>query len=1682
MNKRFYSIKVKNPKLIASFCLLFFALIFQSSLVAQTTLYSESMDNNTGAVPTPNSILNHETNGNFDEVGLTYSGTGDMRSTLPSSGYGTASGGFNVLLNNTGETFIIDGLDLSSCLSNIVISFGVNKSTNAADGSRLSLQYSTTGVAGPYTTIDFPLLPTGSGTATGYYYIATSSIIPSDVTTLRFASTDATAYRIDDILIACNTAACVPPTFITQPIDKSVCEQDNFELYAPAEGTNPITYQWQVDMGSGFVNLTDDATYMGSIEDTLKVTSVIGTMDGYIYRCIATEGTCADTSNISTLNIDVVPTPTITAGGPTTFCQGGSVILTSSSTSGNLWDNAAGSTTQSIIVSQSGDYTVKVTVGLCSKNSAPTTITVEDPHFSVGTVDHPTLCGTTDGTIELLGNQAGDVSYRTYSDFYPTDPLIPSVTQPATLTYSLNGLIRGNWEITFTTPNGCVFKDSVLLTATLPVPTITGGINTLDPQYRAQFCAPDSIELTSSSLTDNTWQRYSNGTWTDFASTQSIIINVTDTVRVSVTSGPCTEVSDTAFILVNRQPVISANAVGAGSLDPTSCGNNDGIIQIVGDTLGLLTWKGGINNVNANNPATDLENAPNTFDITGLKAGLYKIAIFDGTCTSDTITFTLSDPGAPATPVITNTTPLTFCDGGSVDLSITTVIGETYTWYNGTTQVQLDAGTGLAVTYTATSSGSYYVTAQIGLCVSTSNPVTVVENPYPAVPVISSSDSNDSICTGTSLTLTSTLGSAYLWSPNNETTRSITVNAGGDYTVSVTENGCTSTSVIKTISENDSTALVFGTINNPSICGSADATAQILDLKESDENTGDLTWTGPTSGSATGMSLSFVMTSLSSGTYDVTINTPLGCIGYAQLNIVDPITVPTISLATNDTVDFCKGGDVTLISSSSVGNQWTWNGNPIAGATGQTFTTDSSGVYAVQVTIGTCTTPSLDTIVTAIPLPVITTGTLTSPTQCGFQDGIIEIIGTGTGDLSWTGKMTGDSLGLDFTANINIGSLFAGDYIFSFDNGTCTSLPLNVTLNETSVPATPTVTASGATTFCDDNGANSVTLTASFTSGSYRWSNGVTGVDNITVNQSSNYYVVVTEGACSDSSDVINVTVINNPLAPTIVANGATTFCDGGSVVLTASTATGILWSTTEITQSITVSDPISVNAIIQENGCNSDPSNTITIVENPIPVISLGLATNPSTCNGSDGSILISGTATGNLTWSGQMTGSASGALPLTASNLTAGTYTFTFNDGNCPSNVVTTTLSDPSAPAVPTITVVNGDPIEFCQGGSVTLRSSASSGNSWNTIPAVTTRNLVVTQSGTYFVTVTNASMCSSVSAPITVTVNPIPATPTIIAQGATTFCTGGSVNLAASVGNGVLWSNGSTNQTISVNTTGCLTVTITENGCTSAPSAATCVTVNPNPPVPVITSNNGTNFSFCEGGSLQLTSSAAAGNVWSNSTVSAPQVSQSQTVNANGTYSVTVTNNGCSSTSLPVTVSEKNTPVATLPPYNQLCDTLNPFTLNQGVASDFTVGVGITTGYTVDGTAATTFDPAVGPGTYNVVFTVTEAGCSDTDSQTITVVDCQPVTADINENSTSSFMVYPNPTSSEITITGDKLNHINQILVIDGLGRTVLTQDVTSTTIKIDMSSLANGMYSLVIKENNSFKSIERVQVSK
>ena len=96
-------------------------------------------------------------------------------------------------------------------------------------------------------------------------------------------------------------------------------------------------------------------------------------------------------NNTATITVSTPPsTPTISAGGPTTFCAGGSVTLTSSSATGNQWFLGGvaigGATGQTYSANASGSYTVVVTT--CSSvSSAATNVTVNAlPTITPGTI------------------------------------------------------------------------------------------------------------------------------------------------------------------------------------------------------------------------------------------------------------------------------------------------------------------------------------------------------------------------------------------------------------------------------------------------------------------------------------------------------------------------------------------------------------------------------------------------------------------------------------------------------------------------------------------------------------------------------------------------------------------------------------------------------------------------------------------------------------------------------------------------------------------------------------------------------------------------------------------------------------------------------------------------------------------------------------------------------------------------------------------------------------------------------------------------------------------------------------------------------------------------------------------------------------------------------------------------
>jgi hypothetical protein len=79
---------------------------------------------------------------------------------------------------------------------------------------------------------------------------------------------------------------------VTSPANLTVIYPANARFGVKATGSG-LTYQWQVNTGSGFTDITDGGVYSGSGTDTLKLLSPAVSMTGYRYRAIVT-GTCGD--------------------------------------------------------------------------------------------------------------------------------------------------------------------------------------------------------------------------------------------------------------------------------------------------------------------------------------------------------------------------------------------------------------------------------------------------------------------------------------------------------------------------------------------------------------------------------------------------------------------------------------------------------------------------------------------------------------------------------------------------------------------------------------------------------------------------------------------------------------------------------------------------------------------------------------------------------------------------------------------------------------------------------------------------------------------------------------------------------------------------------------------------------------------------------------------------------------------------------------------------------------------------------------------------------------------------------------------------------------------------------------------------------------------------------------------
>ncbi|MFN8239077.1 MAG: T9SS type A sorting domain-containing protein [Chitinophagales bacterium] len=208
------------------------------------------------------------------------------------------------------------------------------------------------------------------------------------------------------------------------------------------------------------------------------------------------------------------------------------------------------------------------------------------------------------------------------------------------------------------------------------------------------------------------------------------------------------------------------------------------------------------------------------------------------------------------------------------------------------------------------------------------------------------------------------------------------------------------------------------------------------------------------------------------------------------------------------------------------------------------------------------------------------------------------------------------------------------------------------------------------------------------------------------------------------------------------------------------------------------------------------------------------------------------------------------------------------------------------------------------ICSGSGVQIGISPVAGNTYSWSPTSGLSNSGIsnpitnnTSTQTYTLTVTNTANCTSTDQ-VVVTIKPLPNTILSVSP-SNTVCSGDAVTLTASGASSYVWSpaGSGTTQVINPSATVTYTITGTTNGCDK--SATQTITVKPVPNVATLTQRNDTLFS-------SVTVAGASYKWYKNGTLVSTTAVPNYKITSTGNYTLTITNNGCSSTSAIFVVS--------------------------------------------------------------------------------------------------------------------------------------------------------------------------------
>jgi len=899
---------------------------------------------------------------------------------------------------------------------------------------------------------DIALALTATGTDLQWYTVSTSGTATSTAPTPSTGTATSTTYYVTQTVNGVESdrialVVTINPTPATPSLisGSATTSTQSSEIYSVTNDITATGYVWVLPNGW---------TGTSSVN---SITATVGLSGGQI-KVKAISGACASpfsTKTVDILNVTNPPLTTditfVTGSTPSNIASNTSALITgTASTTINYYtSNAAGaaSATSQTTPTTPGVYTYYVSqtsnIGVESI-LVPYTITVKPiaPPINTnnGIVGNTiTYCkGVSAFALTATVSAGGTLKWYTVatggasSNSAPT----PSTSLVGTTNYYVSQVVNG------------VESDRVLIVVT--VNDIPGAVTATATQ---PTCTNSSgyIVITSPLGTGFTYSvdgsNYTNTTL--FSALPAGIYYATAKNDLGCVSAPSTVTINTA-VAPPLSPLVSV-------VQPT-CSITTGSISITSTTLSTDNFSidGGLN-YQASKIFTGV--APGTYTVTTLNAG--------GCVSTGTAAIVNAALPIPAKPSISSSSAsANICAGTTVTLTSSAIIGNQ--WYkNGV----LIAGA-INQTYAPNASGNYTVIAtNASGCTSLpSDAQTITFNPLPTPVISNGATLAFDNCTTTVITLTASntntsTGNTYQWYLNGNSINvggnnsTYNANAAGEYSVVITNNGCSTTSAISKL-------IAAPSVNaaNTAFCAggssliSGNSTGFVSPTYQWKISTDD----GLNFVNATGAGTnSLTYTATTAGKYQLEVTASSIVSTSCPINVT-VFTNPTATITVSPSAAVCVGSTISLnatVASGTASYTYQWliaGGNDIAGAALSSYSTGVAGSYAVKVTDANgCVVNAAPSAISFNAVPTAPVVTITNPT-CSVNTGSISV--TSPLGLGYTYSIDG----INYTNTTGLFTGLAVNTSYSVTVKSSTGCTSNATLASIAaalvVPAQPVIT------------------------------------------------------------------------------------------------------------------------------------------------------------------------------------------------------------------------------------------------------------------------------------------------------------------------------------------------------------------------------------------------------------------------------------------------------------------------------------------------------------------------------------------------------------------------------------------------------------------------------------------------